>query len=38
MEALELLDIIGDGETSRVQFKEIINSPDQLTAEMETVA
>ncbi|MBW7992000.1 MAG: ATP-dependent DNA helicase RecG [Planctomycetes bacterium] len=34
MEALELLDIIGDGETSRVQFKEIINSPDQLTAEM----
>ena len=34
MEALELLDIIGDGETSRVQFKEIINSPDQLMAEM----
>lgn len=34
MEALELLDIIADGETSRVQFKRTINSPDKLMAEM----
>ncbi len=34
MEALELLDIIADGETSRVQFKRIIDSPDELAKEM----
>ena len=34
MEALELLEIIGQGETSRVEFKEDIDSQDKLTAEM----
>lgn len=34
MEALDLLDIISNGETSRVQFKENISSPDQLMSEM----
>lgn len=34
MEALELLEIIGQGETSKVKFKEDIDSPDKLTAEM----
>ncbi len=34
MEALELLDIITDGETSRVQFKRIMDSPDELAKEM----
>jgi hypothetical protein len=30
MNAIELLDIINSGETSRVQFKEKITSTDQL--------
>ena len=34
MNTIELLDIISAGETSRVQFKEKITSPDQLVAEM----
>jgi predicted HTH transcriptional regulator len=34
MNAIELLDIINAGETSRVQFKEKISSPDSLAAEM----
>jgi predicted HTH transcriptional regulator len=34
MNAIELLDIISTGETSRVQFKEKITSPDSLAAEM----
>ncbi len=34
MNTIELLDIISAGETSRVQFKEKITSPDQLAAEM----
>jgi len=34
MNALELLDIISAGETSRVQFKETISSPDALAAEL----
>jgi predicted HTH transcriptional regulator len=34
MNAIELLDIINSGETSRVQFKEKITSADQLAAEM----
>lgn len=34
MEALELLEIIDQGETSKVEFKEEIASPDQLAAEM----
>ena len=34
MNAIELLDIINTGETSRVQFKEKIISPDALAAEM----
>lgn len=34
MEALELLEIIGQGETSKVEFKGDIDSPDKLTAEM----
>jgi Predicted transcriptional regulator containing an HTH domain and an uncharacterized domain shared with the mammalian protein Schlafen len=34
MNAIELLDIINTGETSRVQFKEKISSPDGLAAEM----
>lgn len=34
MNAIELLDIISAGETSRVQFKEKISSPDSLAAEM----
>jgi len=34
MNAIELLDIINTGETSRVQFKEKITSPDALAAEM----
>jgi len=34
METLELLEIIGQGETSKVEFKEDIDSPDKLTAEM----
>ena len=34
MNVIELLDIISAGETSRVQFKEKITSPDQLAAEM----
>ncbi len=34
MNAIEILDIINTGETSRVQFKEKISSPDALVAEM----
>ncbi len=34
MNALELLDIISAGETSKVQFKESISSPDSLAAEL----
>ncbi len=34
MEPLELLDIIALGETSTVQFKRTLNSPDKLAAEM----
>ncbi|MBA4417124.1 MAG: hypothetical protein C0392_04325 [Syntrophus sp. (in: bacteria)] len=34
MNAIDLLDIINMGETSRVQFKERISSPDALAAEM----
>ncbi|MCK5149206.1 putative DNA binding domain-containing protein [bacterium] len=34
MSPIELLDIISSGETSRVQFKEKIDSPDGLAAEM----
>lgn len=34
MNALELLDIIESGETSRVQFKENLTSPDKFAAEM----
>lgn len=34
MNALELLDIISAGETSKVQFKETISSPDALAAEL----
>lgn len=34
MEALELLEIIDQGETSKVEFKVDIDSPDKLTAEM----
>lgn len=34
MNALELLDIISSGETSRAQFKEIISSADSLAAEI----
>ena len=34
MEALELLNIIGDGETSRVQFKRIMDSRSNLAKEM----
>lgn len=34
MNAIELLDIINTGETSLVQFKEKISSPDNLAAEM----
>ena len=34
MNALELLDIISIGETSKVQFKELISSPDALASEL----
>jgi len=34
MTAIELLDIIGQGETSTVQFKELLDSPDGIAAEM----
>jgi ATP-dependent DNA helicase RecG len=34
MESLDLLDIIALGETSTVQFKRILDSPDKLAAEM----
>lgn len=34
MNVIELLDIINTGETSKVQFKEKISSPDSLAAEM----
>jgi ATP-dependent DNA helicase RecG len=34
MNAFELLEIISNGETSKVQFKETIDSPDGLAAEM----
>lgn len=38
MNAIELLDIISVGETSKVQFKENITSPDSLAAEMVAMA
>lgn len=38
MNALELLDIIGTGETSKVQIKENITSPDSLAAEIVAMA
>lgn len=34
MEALELLDIISSGETSKVQFKERLDNQDSFAAEM----
>ena len=34
MNAIELLDLINSGETSKVQFKEKIDSPDSLAAEI----
>ncbi len=34
MDALELLDIVGSGETSKVQFKENFPHQDSITAEM----
>ena len=38
MNALELLDIISTGETSKVQFKENITSPDSFAAEIVAMA
>jgi len=38
MNALELLDIINSGETSKVQFKEILPAPESLSREMVAMA
>lgn len=34
MDAIELLDIVGSGETSRVQFKETLDNDDKIAAEL----
>lgn len=34
MDAIELLDIVGSGETSRVQFKEMLDNDDKIAAEL----